>query len=251
MAEKHSRQITFESIQNFRDIGGYKTAKGQTVAWRRLFRSGDLRQMTQSDFQKLKKEIKLATVIDLRSAQEIERQGVGLVSEANVRYHSVPFIAGANRAEDERLFRKCTNMGEFYLHIVRHKDFGSQIITALEVIAEAKNHPLVFHCAVGKDRTGILASILLSVIGVQDTDIIKDYTLSGPFMIELLKHIKSDPKMAEGAKPLPGYFWKATPKSMELFLTTLRQEYGTVPGYLKTQGAEKSLIKRLKKALLV
>jgi len=250
MAEKYPRQITFESLANFRDLGGYRTYNGRTVAWRRLFRCGDLRHMTQSDFKKLKEEIKLATVIDLRSAQEIERHGVGLVSEADVRYHSVPFIAGTSRAEDEKLFRQCKNMGEFYLHIVRHKNFGGQIIAALEIIAERENHPLVFYCAVGKDRTGILASMLLSVIGVQDADIIEDYSLSGPYMEKLLQLINSHPKMAEGAKPLPDYFWEATPESMELFLTTLRKEYGSITGYLEFVGCQPSLVKRLERALL-
>jgi protein-tyrosine phosphatase len=250
MAEKYSRQIVFESISNFRDLGGYSTRKGDTVAWRRLFRSGDLRHMTQGDFKKLKEKIRLATVIDLRSAREIERQGIGLLSEAAIRYHSVPFIAGANLAEDERLFRQCRNMGEFYLHIVRHKDFGSQIVAALEVIAEPKNQPLIFHCAIGKDRTGILAAILLSVLGVADEDIISDYSLSAPYIEALRKQINSDPKMEKVANPLPGYFWEATPDSMALFLTTLRKEYGSISGYLESVDMEPSLIERLEKALL-
>jgi protein-tyrosine phosphatase len=250
MAKQYSRQITFDSIPNFRDLGGYSTRGGDTVAWRRLFRSGDLRHMTPGDFKKLKEEIRLATVIDLRSAREIERQGIGLLSKAAIRYHSVPFIAGANLAEDERLFRQCRNMGEFYLHIVRHKDFGSQIVAALEVIAEPENHPLIFYCAVGKDRTGMLASILLSVLGVADEDIISDYSLSAPYIEALRKQINSDPKMEKVANPLPGYFWEATPDSMALFLAEIRREYGSVEDYLKAQGAEPSLTHRLEKALL-
>ena len=57
--------------------------------------------------------------------------------------------------------------------------------------------------------------------------------------------------MATNAAPLPAYFWQATPESIALFLTTLREEYGSIPGYLEIMGSEDSLVERLEKALLV
>ncbi len=235
---------------NFRDLGGYPARDGYTMAWRRLFRSGEFRNMTGNDLDRLTGEIGLTSVIDLRSNLEVERQGIGLLSETDIRYHNISFIAGGNREEDERLFRELTNMGEFYLHLVRKSEFGERIVAALEIIAEPENHPLVFHCAIGKDRTGILAAILLSILGVEDEVIIEDYTLSTPYMEELLGRINSDPEMAKHIKPLPDYFWKAVPESMSLFLSTLRREYGSIGDYLKAQGTEPSLVQRLEKALL-
>lgn len=250
MSELYSRHIKFEHVINFRDLGGYRARDGYTVAWRRLFRSGEFRNMTRSDFNLLTGEIGVTSVIDLRSSIEVERQGVGLLSEADIRYHNISFLAGGNREEDERLFKEFTNMGEFYLHLVRKSEFGERIAAALEIIAEPENHPLVFHCAIGKDRTGILAAVLLSVLGVKDEDIIEDYSLSAPYMEELLERINNDPEMAKAIKPLPDYFWKAAPESMALFLSTLRREYGSVRDYVKAQGVEPSLIKRLESSLL-
>lgn len=66
-----SRQIEFESIFNFRDLGGYPTSDGNAVTWRRLFRSGQLHEMTKGDFKRLREHIGLASVIDLRSTFEI------------------------------------------------------------------------------------------------------------------------------------------------------------------------------------
>ena len=251
MKEQYPRHLRFKSVINFRDLGGYRTRSGRTVAWRRIFRSGDFSRITQEDYRRLNEEIKLVAVIDLRSPQEVEHQGIGLVSEAGVRYHSIPFMAGTSRAEDERFFRQCTNMGDFYLYIIKHESFGSQIVKALEVIAEAENHPLVFNCAIGKDRTGVLAAMLLSLVGVPDEDIIEDYTLSGPYMEELLEQLKNDLKTAENVPQVPDYFWKAAPESMEIFLTTMRKQYGSIPGYLESMGSANSLIERLEKALLV
>lgn len=251
MTELYSRHISFESVPNFRDIGGYRTHDGHTVTWRRLFRSGELGNMTRSDLNRLREEIGLTSVIDLRSAIETERQGAGLLSEAGIGYHNIPFITGgSDRNEEERLFWEFSNMGEFYLHLVQQREFGKRIEEALEVIAEPDNHPLLFHCAVGKDRTGILAAILLSVLGVEDEDIIEDYSLSTPYMEELIERMKNEPKMAEFAKRLPGFFWGAAPESMALFLSTLQREYGSVRDYLRVQGVEPSLIQRLESALL-
>jgi protein-tyrosine phosphatase len=148
------------------------------------------------------------------------------------------------------MFQEFSNMGEFYLSLVRHKEFSRRVVEALKIIAEPENHPLVFHCAVGKDRTGILAAIVLSILGVADADIIEDYTLTAPYMEEIIKRMNNNPETAKIAKQLPGYFWKAVPESMALFLSTLQREYGSVRGYVEAQGAEASLSRRLKKSLL-
>lgn len=157
---------------------------------------------------------------------------------------------GGDRKADEQRFKEFTNMGQFYLYLVRQREFDKRIVAALKIIAEPGNHPLVFHCAIGKDRTGILAAVLLSVLGVKDEDIIEDYSLSTPYMEVLLEHMSNDPKMAEMAGHLPGYFWEAAPESMALFLSTLRREYGSVRDYLKARGVEPSLIERLESSLL-
>jgi len=250
MTELYSRHISFEYVPNFRDLGGYRARDGYTVAWRRLFRSGELGNMTRSDFNLLTGEIGLTSVIDLRSSMEVEQQGVGLLAKAGIKYHNISFIAGGNRDEDKRLFREFTNMGQFYLHLVRHSEFGERVVAALKIIAEPGNHPLVFHCAIGKDRTGILAAILLSALGVEDEDIIEDYSLSTPYMEELINRMNNEPKMAEFARQLPGYICQAAPESLALFLSTLQREYGSVRNYLEIQGIEPSLIQRLEKALL-
>lgn len=250
MTDSYPRHLNFDNIVNFRDIGGYPARDGRTVTWRRIFRSGEFHRMTENDLDRLTGELGLISIIDLRSSREIEGHGLGLLAGSGIKQHNVSFIAGADRDEDERLFKECTNMGEFYLYIVGHPEFGSRLVAALELIADPANHPLVFHCAVGKDRTGILAAVLLSVIGVADADIIKDYSLSGPCMEELRQQIAHDPEASKAVAPLPDYFWKADPESMELFLSELRRKYGSITDYLYAQGAEPSLIQSLEDAVL-
>lgn len=252
MSELHSRHLHFQEITNFRDLGGYRTRDGRSVAWRRVFRSGQLGRMSDKDFNRLTEELAIKTVIDLRDEMETERHGIGPLAEAGVTYHQVPFLAGGkNVAEDRAVFRTVSNMGEFYLHLIRRPGFGKQMLAALEIIADPDNHPVVFHCAVGKDRTGILAAVLLDVLGVDDNDIVTDYSLSGPYMVELLGHFSERPDPDKIVEQLPGFFWEAAPESIALLLLSLRRNYGSIEGYLEAQGADATLVVRLKEALLV
>jgi protein-tyrosine phosphatase len=251
MEQGHSRYIQFESVPNFRDLGGYRTLDGKTTGWGRVFRSGELCRMTDSDFARLTQEIRINTVLDLRDRIELEKQGTGRVAESGMKYFNVPFTVGdGSRDPDMERFKSFTNMGEVYLYFFRHQAYGRQVVKALEIIAEPANHPLVFHCAAGKDRTGVLAAATLSVLGVPDEDIIKDYTLTTPFMKELIDHLNNNPGIVDRADSLPDYFWTSNAESMELFLTALRREFGSVKGYLEAHGAEAGLFDRLREALL-
>ena len=250
MAEIFPRQIEFENVINFRDIGGYRTRDGRTVAWRRVFRSGELRSMTAGDLSKLREELGLAAVIDLRSEFEVKQRGLGLLEGADIKYCNIAFMTDDDPGANASRYAHCTNMGEFYLEMARQKDYGKRITEALEVIAAPENHPLVFHCAVGKDRTGMLAAVLLSLLGVAEKDIIEDYALSEPYMDELLARLKNNPQKNDPPLDIPEYFWKASPESMGLFLDSLRRDYGSIEGYLEFMGSEPSLIERLEKVLL-
>lgn len=252
MSEKYSRQIEFENVPNFRDIGGYHTRDGYTVAWRRLFRSGELRSMTPGDLARLREEFGLAAVIDLRSVFEVKHRGLGLLDGAGFKYYNVSFIPDGGQANAELpRYEGFTSMGEFYVDLMRQKGFGKKIVEALEIIAEPENHPLVFHCAAGKDRTGILAAMLLSILDVADEDIETDYALSGIYIEALIKQLRSAGKTPDDVIKLPDFFWTAPPESMAMLLAALRRENGSIKDYLAANGAAPSLFGRLRAALLI
>ena len=244
--QSYPRHIRFEAVFNFRDLGGYPTSGGQKVAWRRLFRSSELHHMTSHDIIRLREEIRLRSVIDLRRSRPLEP--FSPLNEVGVEYYNIPLIDTGNT--EENMNQDFSNMGEVYSYLVRHEEFGQRVVKALEIIAEPDNLPLVFHCSAGKDRTGILTAIVLGILGVTDEDIIEDYTLTAPYMKELIIRWNNDPRTAEALKNVPDYLLEASPESMTFLLSTLKREYGSVRGYVEAHGAEVSLINRLKTALL-
>ena len=244
--QPYPRDIRFEAVFNFRDLGGYWTRGGQTVAWRRLFRSSELHHMTSYDMIQLKGEIRLRSVIDLRNSRQLVP--FSPLNEVGAEYYNIPLIDGVN--DKENIYQDFLNMGEIYSYYVSHEKFGRRVVEALEIIAEPDNLPLVFHCSAGKDRTGILTAIVLGILGVTEEDIIEDYALTAPYMKELINRWNSDPKAPEDLRSVPEYLLEASPESMTFFLSTLKREYGSVRGYVEAHGGEVSLIHRLEMALL-
>ena len=253
MRQPYPRHIHFESVPNFRDLGGYRTHDGRTVAWRRLFRSAALHHMNDREMARLKGELGIRAVIDLRRPKDREQVVVRLEA-IGARYYPIPFSTWpwpAPSNDEATAHPNATNMAEIYLHRIREQPFVKRLVDALEIIAEQDNHPLVFHCSAGKDRTGVLAAVVLTALGIADDDVVEDYVLSAPLMKDIRDRMTSDPETAQGVKDLPDFQWEASAESMAAFLSLLRREYGSADGYLKANGASRSLVDRLKVALLV
>ena len=254
MSPSYPRHINFDSVPNFRDLGGYRTRDGRAVDSRRLFRSGELQSMSRPDIARFKEDIRPRAVIDLRTPRELTKQReISLLGEVGARYHNVPFRPNSpdDVKQETELFRDATDLAELYMHRICHLEFGKRLVGSLELIADRNNHPLVFHCSVGKDRTGVLAAMLLAAAGVIDDDIIHDYTLSAPFMLALRDRWRNDPAAPPEVKEVPDSHWEASAESMVRFLALIRRDYGSAAGYLEAHGADTSLPQRLEEALLV
>ena len=95
----------------------------------------------------------------------------------------------------------------------------------------------MFHCAAGKDRTGVVAAIVLDVLGVRDDDIATDYSLEpardGPLPAWILE---TYPEAADAMSDQPQAFLAAPAEAMHLFLAGLRERHGSVDDYVASLG---------------
>ncbi len=244
MTEAVERLVALQGAVNFRDLGGYVAGGGLRTRWRRLFRADGLGELTEADLSVLR-ALGIRTVIDLRSGQELER-GRFDVDAHPVAFHHFPFIEELPDAE--AFERRPGLLGAQYQEML--SDAGGQILAALQVLAAPDALPAVFHCTAGKDRTGVLSAIVLSLLGVDEPTVVADYALSGEAMGRLrAKLILKYPDGRDAIENLDEVF-SADPAQMELLLDHLRERYGSVDEYVAVLGAGPGLVEGQRAGLL-
>jgi protein-tyrosine phosphatase len=242
--EPIERRIALEGAVNFRDLGGYEAGDGRRTRWRTLFRADGLGDLTADDLEVLR-ALGIRTVVDLRSGDELER-GRFDVDAHPVSFHHFPIIE--KLPDPEEFDRRPDLLGSQYQGMLG--DAGEQILAVLETLAEPDALPAVFHCTAGKDRTGVLSAIVLSLLGVDEPTVVADYALSGEAMVRLrAKLIVKYPDSRTVIENINEVF-SADPAQMEALLDHLRERYGSIESYIEVLGAGPDLVPALRAALL-
>jgi protein-tyrosine phosphatase len=228
--ESASQFWTLEGCCNFRDVGGYTTAFGTRVRPRRLFRSDSLSAVSPSDREVLA-GLGVATVVDLRSHGEVEI--AGRYPDRGPNYFHLPLGNPVNSAGIG--WNDPADVATRYFELLL--DGADAISETLAVLTDPAAYPAVIHCSVGKDRTGIVMALILSLLGVSDHDIVADYALSGIGTARLVLRLRAElgERFTE-LEPFLPVLLSAEPDSMRIFLARLRAEFGSVDGYVEHIG---------------
>jgi protein-tyrosine phosphatase len=228
------RQLPFEGCFNFRDLGGYATLDGRTVASRRLYRADGPHELSAVDVEKLQ-GLSLATVIDLRTLEETQERGRYVTTLVDVAEHHLPMVDVLPDPDELPTWIDPAVVAIQYRNMFDHG--RATIAQALTILSDADAYPAVFHCSAGKDRTGILAAIVLSLLGVPDETIVADYALSAHSMQRLIDfYIRSYPDAGDRLTRLAPAMVAADPQAMGAFLQGVRTDYGTVDAYAESIG---------------
>lgn len=248
MTSEPQRRVELATLFNLRDLGGYPAADGRVTRWRRLFRADGLQRAADADRQVLV-DLGIRTVVDLRRPEEIDE--VGRFSGEGVAYHHLsvqPYVWDAV-AFDEQL-GTARYLADRYLEMTRER--GEQLATVLRLVADDASAPLAFHCAAGKDRTGVVAALTLGLLGVGDDVVAADYALSGDSTERWLAWARVHrPHVVEQVLALPGPWHTAPAEAMVLFLDGLRAEHGSVDAYASSVGVGPDVVEAMRAHLLV
>jgi protein-tyrosine phosphatase len=234
------RVLPLEGASNFRDLGGYRTADGGRVRWGLVFRADAPDGLTAADLAVIDR-LGLQVAYDLRTDDERAQAPSALTGA--VRHEAFAIGGDASRTTPlNELFRtgRVGTAPDDFLHRV-YLDMGEQEAATfgrvLTGLAAPDGMPAVVHCTAGKDRTGLTAALLLSVLGVDEATILDDYTLSRIYFSER-RMARLLPRLAKFGLDAERYHavFGAPRQAMAATLDTLRERYGSVEGYLTGPG---------------
>ena len=247
------RLVSLDGVHNFRDLGGYAMGDGRMIGWGRLFRADGLYRLTPADLELLD-AIGIRTVVDLRSAGEIEQHGTFPFERHPVAFHALPIMDITWRDTDIPDFEE-TEQGEVDFLTWAYRDMlalgGDRFAQAIQQLAVPAAAPAVFHCAAGKDRTGVLAALVLGGLGVHHDVIVADYGLTRAGMERMKTWVETNhPEMASRMSETPSFMLAAHPQAMANILDGLVAEHGSIRNYLTTIGVGEAMLDALSDALV-
>ena len=241
---KRTEKLDLPHLFNARDLGGMPCADGRKTSAGRLVRSDALDHLTPDETDCLY-NYPIRTIIDLRSEAEAQIHPDKVASDPRFHYYNIPLLR--INADD---------IGEGFIQDVISSSLGAMYIWLLEnsrpyfaevlrTILQETDGAVLFHCAHGKDRTGMIAAIFYLLCGVSREDIIKNYAVSYDLITELVAPLIAD------TEPHVHHIYRSDASNMEMLLDYLDEKYqGDIRVYLQTVGLTEKEIEALKTRLL-
>ena len=235
----NQRHIALTGCLNLRELGGYTTTEGKQTRWRIVLRSDSLHRLPESSQQQLV-NYGIKTIIDLRSPFEIATETYPLSKRPPIKYVNLPLIEENHKNIIELIkHQTLLELNRFFL-----EERSLALKTTLETISTQQT-PIIIHCAVGKDRTGIIAALLLAIVGVCRETIAEDYHLSDRYLEPFYANIRS-----QAAKEGFSHLLDSAPQTIIDTFANLDRCYGGINNYLTNIGLELSVRDRLKSMLV-
>jgi protein-tyrosine phosphatase len=251
--------IDLDGAANTRDVGGLPTEDGGKIVPGRLLRSDNLQDLTAADIAKLTGELGLTTVVDLRSTAELHSEGpapLDDVSSVEHRHHPVLPEQGVatDAVADVLLTRGERDQSRYPDNAVTGHYLGyledrpDQVVDALRSVARARGAALV-HCAAGKDRTGVVVALALSVAGVRPEAIAADYAATGDRTGPLLARLRRSVTYSADLNRKSDEAHKPQAATMTAFLAELDHQFGGAAAWLIAHGLSEEDLTRLRTKL--
>jgi protein-tyrosine phosphatase len=257
------RHLPLEGTPNFRDLGGYETTDGHFVRWGTIYRSGVLSNLTPADFAYLG-QLDVRVVCDFRTPQENATAPEIWIPGSGVEHISLPIGPGSNKDKSTSMDSiLATNPSPAELKAWLTKVYGGFAFTNApeyaKVFAQLKEDhlPLLYHCAAGKDRTGVFSALLLLALGVPEKTVLADYELTNKYLLDGMssdaskKMLAGNPSMAHLTPEQRQVLMAADPEYLKSTLRQIEVKYGSFDNYRRAElGVSDSDVEKLRARLL-
>ncbi len=227
------RKLNLSKSVNMRDLGGYPISYHSCTSWGVFFRSDVPSEVSERDLNILKSR-NILSVIDMRNIEEAAKMPCALNGRDGFDYYHIPMYGDGKLPIDPR------DVGMTYFEMIDEQTVAAKIF---KVLIESK-HSVLFHCLAGKDRTGVIAAMLLELAGVAQTDIIADYMLTEVYISPIVEKFKVEyPDILE-------HILIPHKEFMSDFLYLFKGKYTSTANYLSVIGFTDNEILTLKNKLV-
>lgn len=223
------RHIILRGAHNMRDLGGYINAQGAPVPWRQFLRSDSLHNLDEGEPQRLHFE-GLRMVIDLRTAREVRDAPSKLEGMRGVEWVNLPLFDALSPAA---LAEVDVPDGHplLAMYITAIETRGDAVAAILARMAQLREGAVAFNCTAGKDRTGVIAALLLGLAGVSHTDTVADYAMTAEMIPDLVADFLSRSRSNGGDVEAYATLLESPASAMAGLLEHIDTKYGSVMGY--------------------
>lgn len=234
--------IKIKKVHNFRTVGNIKNIDGQTLKEGKFYRSAHLNKLKKKSFDELEK-LGIKQIIDLRNSKEIAQKPDNLPGDIVYKNYSAFEDEGDQLDQAKKLILKGKvdgldadkRMLEFYRnYVTENPEIIKKVIT--EILDS--DQPVLYHCTAGKDRTGIITALILTILKFDKETIYNDYLLSNNYREKLVDkrlNLANNlhflyPKM--DVKVLEKLSWVET-DYLDAAFNEINKEYGSIDNYIQ------------------
>ncbi len=233
-----TKALPYPGVHNIRSLGGYVTQGGTTTRdggyWRGCALSGIAREHHDDLISR-----GLKTIIDLRRDDEISNDPNPLAVDSRVKYVNLPLFDGLAPIDQmAKEARAPFDMGYRYRRAL--DEVPGNIARVLNTMVQADQGGIYFHCTAGKDRTGVIAALLLSNAGVDRETIIAEYALTAQLGRALMQRLQAAIQDRGATPERAARIIASDPDTMRATLTHLDETYGGPVAYLDKIGIDEA-----------
>lgn len=239
------RRLEWEGCLNVRDLGGHPTEGGGATRVGVVVRADSVRRLTESGWSSLV-EYGIRRIVDLRLASELAEDAVG---DVPVEVVHVSFMEDLPLDRQIEIFQRwldapddVTATRDGYLEMLDM--YRANVAAAISAVAGTPEGGALIHCMGGKDRTGLVAALLLRLVGVPVADIAADYGLSAENIKPLWQQWVEDAG-DDGERELRRRLSASPADAMAQVLETLEREHGSVRSYLSGAGVSDAELQQI------
>lgn len=231
-----NRIIKFDGIPNFRDVGGYENAHGQSVRWGLFYRSGAIYSLSHNTQMRLA-NLRPYTFIDVRDHNPLD---IPVSEFPNVELVHLP-IKDVDSEEVERRIRKNEfKKGDALLYIQDTyrafiDDNHASFAQIFEILSNHQNYPVIVQGEFGKDKVAVVTALLLYLLDVPHESIIDDYCLSNESLEYVFKANKEIFKLSTETQDAVITLHVSDKKNINDLFRYITKRYGSIDKFLEEE----------------